>query len=116
VVKFEKTIEGHTLRLDDLTVRIAALEKAKGSCSSLDTLKGEVATFRAEVVHIRPMHILILWGDVPISDVVALAPEIPSASPSSFVPKAALDVDAKDEELDKVTDKKWLREDEQGIS
>lgn len=44
VVSCEKMIKGHNLILDDLTMRIAILEKEKGSSSPLDTLRAEVAT------------------------------------------------------------------------
>jgi len=49
VFKYEKTIEGHTLRLDYLTTRIAVLKKAVGISNALDTLKVKVSTLRAEV-------------------------------------------------------------------
>uniref|UniRef100_M1B7A4 Uncharacterized protein n=1 Tax=Solanum tuberosum TaxID=4113 RepID=M1B7A4_SOLTU len=61
------------------------------------------------------MNILTLWGDIPLSDVIPPTPEMPTTTPFSSVPEAALDVDAEDKELDEKTNEKGLRKDEQGI-
>uniref|UniRef100_M1DYR6 Polyprotein protein n=1 Tax=Solanum tuberosum TaxID=4113 RepID=M1DYR6_SOLTU len=116
VVRCEKTIEGHTQRLEDLTMRITLLENTEGSSSALDTLRTEVSALGAEVVQIQLMDISKLWGDVSLSSVAPPTLELPSATPSSSVPEVAVDVDAEDEELAKETDEEGLMEDEHGIA
>uniref|UniRef100_M1DU80 Polyprotein protein n=1 Tax=Solanum tuberosum TaxID=4113 RepID=M1DU80_SOLTU len=115
-VKCEKTIEGYNLRIDELAARIEVLEKTVGSSSTLDTLRVEGSTLRAEVVQIQSMDISTLWGDVSLSVVAAPAPEIPNVAPSSFVPEVVVDEDAMDEELAEETDEEGLREDKHGIA
>uniref|UniRef100_M1DDX2 Uncharacterized protein n=1 Tax=Solanum tuberosum TaxID=4113 RepID=M1DDX2_SOLTU len=64
--KYERTIEGHTLRLDDFIAMIATLEKVDGSSSALDTVRAEVSTLRDEFVQIQFVDISTLWGNIPL--------------------------------------------------
>ncbi|KAH0716304.1 hypothetical protein KY284_009209 [Solanum tuberosum] len=61
------------------------------------------------------MDISTLWGNVSLSNVSSPTLEMPGVTPSSFVPKVIVDVDAKDEELADETDEEGLRDDEHGI-
>uniref|UniRef100_M1DNJ8 Integrase core domain containing protein n=1 Tax=Solanum tuberosum TaxID=4113 RepID=M1DNJ8_SOLTU len=76
VVKCEWDIESHTLRLDDLSTRIEAQEKAKGSFGALETMRAEIAALRAEVVQLQPTDISMLWGKFPLPDVLVYEPEV----------------------------------------
>ncbi|XP_049399682.1 uncharacterized protein LOC125863689 [Solanum stenotomum] len=79
VIKFEGTIASHALRLDDLTVRVEAQEKAGGISTNIDTPRAK--------------------GEVSFSN----SPEMPSTLPSTYVSstvmlEVSVDVEVADNE------------------
>lgn len=62
------------------------------------------------------MGISILLGDVPLSDHVAFALDMPSVEPSSSLPKVVKDVDIEVNEMYNETDAVGLRENGKGIA
>lgn len=77
MVKFEVTIESHSVRLDDPKTKFETRFNNEGSLSSLDFKRDKIPTLWEELVHFRLTFISMLLRNINLQGTLAHMPDIP---------------------------------------
>jgi len=87
-------------------------EKSEGSSTELTMMREDINTFRARVDQLKSLDITMLWGEVPLSDVVL--PFEPREDVPSSVAKQSDDVtdEVGDDAYKKTDEDEFLRQNE----